>query len=600
MPSAMFQKPLDLVTITPPPEAQRVCRAATFAPTDTGRNRYSLPTSLESSSPVAYRSRVPLTEEEGAAALALLSLERPMAFISPTAALTDGELFEESALGILSSRQSTNFRGQRQTTLGPDRSARATELLREMAGWEPVLDGAEYTHIVLSRPYRTPFTMLLTFIGHRRATNVLGVLSRAVRKQLLYEDDIPTIGYLQQLHLGILADQMERAVVVASKGRRMANIVQVPFVGEPRQANRRAISELESLAGLTARERAAGWRIGFVAQVGEVPHAVRPSIEDETYRKIGANFLAFRSERIQPGVNADPKAPDQYQHRQEMDVSDELTVQAGRAAYNAFCHWTQVERERAKDLLLLERIDVLTDEGKERLREIREHLGDVTDKLIANLPRWADLGTGKALSRNAARGKKAFALAGQRIYIGGLDRRHVASAGVPWRLAVRASGAAAARGALVAELCGVVGLPEGCDLLAGVCLMAGPVNQNDIGKSFYGSSDLLKAAFPQANPTSLLVWTLKAKTVADPIGNEEQLLNRKRKGALVDLRMGPHECVSLRHGDSLAPFRDPSEGGASEERAFAEVGNFVTDPRGRDIPGNRGKAWPKASFPLWS
>ena len=44
-------------------------------------------------------------------------------------------------------------------------------------------------------------------------------------------------------------------------------------------------------------------------------------------------------------------------------------------------------------------------------------------------------------------------------------------------------------------------------------------------------SDLLQSAYPDAAPTSLLVWTLKAKTVADPIGNEEQLMNPKRKGA---------------------------------------------------------------------
>ena len=595
----MFQKPLELVTIAPPPSEHRKRRDARFAAPGESRNRYSLPESLQSSSPVGYRSRVSLSEDEGRAALSLLSLERPERFTPSTASVTDGELFEESALGLLSSRQSTNFRGQKQTTLGPEHSERVADLLRQMAGWEPVLDDAEYTHIVLTRPYRTPFTMLLTFIGHKRASNVLGVASRAVRKRLLYEDDIPTIGYLQQLHIGILADQLERAAVVASSGRRMANIVQVPFVGEPRQANRKVIAALESLAGLTTRERAAGWRIGFVAQVGEVPHGARLDIDESTYRKIGANFLAFRSERIQPGVNADSKAPPQYRERQPMDVPDELTVQAGRAAYNAFCHWTQVERDRAKDLLLLERIDVLTDEGKERLRQIGEHLGDVTDKLIANLPRWADLGTGKALSRNAARGKKAFALAGQRIYIGGLDRRHVASAGVPWRLAVRASGAAAARGALVSELAGVVNLPDDCDLLAGICLMAGPVNQNDIGKSFYGSEDLLKSVFPDANPTSLLVWTLKAKTVADPIGNEEQLLNAKQKGALVDLRMGPHECILVRKGDGLTPFRDSGPSGPSRERAFGDVGNFVCDGDGREIPGNRGQDWAASDAPVW-
>lgn len=598
----MFQKPLDLVTISPPPVGVRAQRNAEFAADRESRNRYSLPQGLESSSPIGYRTRVALTEDEGRATLELLALERPESFVETTQPVTDHELFEESALGVLSARQSTNFKGQRQTSLGPEKSAKVAELLRRMAGWEPVLDGAEYTHIVMTRPYRTPFTMLLTFIGHKRATNLLGVLNRAVRKQVLYEDDIPTIGYLQQLHLGIFADQLERAVVIASGGRRMANIVQVPFVGEPRQANRDAIAQLESLAGLSTRDRAAGWRIGFVAQVGEVSASARPSIAAETYRKVGANILAFRSERIQPGVNAEDKAPPQYQGRQDMDVPDELTVQAGRAAYNAFCHWTQVERERAKNLLLLERIDVLTDNGKQRLREIREHLGDVTDQLIGGLPKWADLATGKALSRNAARGKKAFALAGQRIYIGGLDRRHVASAGVPWRLAVRAFGAAAARGALVSELAGVIGLPEDCDLLAGVCLMAGPVNQNDIGKSFYGSKDLLQSAFPEANPTSLLVWTMKAKTVADPIGNEEQLLNSNQKGALVDLRMGPHECIQIRRGDGLEPFRSPAAGAPSSERAFTDVGNFVTDPTGREIPGNRGACWPveKSGAPVWS
>ncbi len=597
----MLQKPLDLVTITPPEPAVRATRDAAFAKDSESRNRYSLPQSLESSSPIGYRTRVALSESEGEQAMSLLSLKRPDAFVESTQPVTDHELFEESALGVLSARQSTNFKGQRQTSLGPEKSAKVAELLRRMAGWEPVLDGAEYTHIVLTRPYRTPFTMLLTFIGHKRATNLLGVVNRAVRKQVLYQDDIPTIGYLQQLHLGIFADQLERAVVIASGGRRMTNIVQIPFVGEPRQANRSAIGQLESLAGLSARDRAAGWRIGFVAQVGAVSSATRPKVDAETYRKLGANILAFRSERIQPGVNAEEKAPPQYQSRQEMDVPDELTVQAGRAAYNAFCHWTQVERERAKKLLLLERIDVLTDNGKERLREIREHLGHVTDQLIDGLPKWADLATGKALSRNAARGKKAFALAGQRIYIGGLDRRHVASAGVPWRLAVRAFGAAAARGALVSELAGVVGLPDDCDLLAGICLMAGPVNQNDIGKSFYGSEDLLKSAFPEANPTSLLVWTMKAKTVADPIGNEEQLLNPKRKGALVDLRMGPHECIQVRRGETLEPFRNPGSGGPCSERAFADVDNFVTDPNGTEIPGNRGTAWPnsKSASAVW-
>ena len=33
---------------------------------------------------------------------------------------------------------------------------------------------------------------------------------------------------------------------------------------------------------------------------------------------------------------------------------------AGRAAYNSFCHWTGLDREQAKSLMLLERIDVVS------------------------------------------------------------------------------------------------------------------------------------------------------------------------------------------------------------------------------------------------
>ena len=167
-----------------------------------------------------------------------------------------------------------------------------------------------------------------------------------------------------------------------------------------------------------------------------------------------------------------------------MDVPDELTVMCGRAAYNAFVHWIGCGREHSKELLLLERIDVLTPNGKQRLRDVRDMLGQVTESVMGNLPLWADLPTGKALSRNAARGKKAFALAGQRIYVGGLDRTQLEKDGIDWDMGVHAFGAAAARSSLVAELMGCVDIPEGCDLLAGMCLMAGPVNQNDIGKTF--------------------------------------------------------------------------------------------------------------------
>jgi hypothetical protein len=323
-------------------------------------------------------------------------------------------------------------------------------------------------------------------------------------------------------------------------------------------------------------------------------------MERTTARRLGAALLALRSERIQPGVNAEPSAPPAYQTRQPMDVPEALTVQAGRAAYNAFARFTGLSRERAKELVLLERIDVLTPHGKERLRAVREELERITDKLISRLPLWADLPLGRALSRNSARGRKAFALAGQRIYVGGLSRREVEQSGLSFAHAVRAFGAGAARSALVAEVSGSTEIPEGCDLLGGVCLMAGPVNQNDIGKQFFGSKDLLEHAFAGREPTSLLVWTLKAKTVADPIGNEQQLMDPQRKGALVDLRPGPHEVVAVRRGTAIDPLRHHG-GQVNTERAFGDVGNFATDPEGREIPGNRGTVWPAhlADAPVW-
>jgi hypothetical protein len=539
---------------------------------------------------VGYRTRVSLSREEAGTLLSLLSLPRPGRFV-PGPALTERELFEECALGVLSARQSTNFRGQREVLLGPADSTRAAELLRRIGRKEaPVLDGAACTHVVLARPYRTPFTFLLTFVGHKPLASLVTVPLRAWAKRFRHADDIPTIGYLKELHLGILADAMERAAVVASAGTRRAQVFLEPF---ERPADAQALRELEALVGLTAAERAAGWRVSLVAQVGYVPEEERVKLERSTARRLGAALLALRSERVQPGVNAEASAPPPYQARQPMDVPEALTVQAGRAAYNAFARFTGLERERAKELVLLERMDVLTPSGKERLRAVREELERVTDKLIARLPLWADLPLGRALSRNSARGRKAFSLAGQRIYVGGLSRGEVERAGLSFTHAVRAFGAGAARSALVAEVCGTMEIPEGCDLLAGICLMAGPVNQNDIGKQFFGSRDLLEHAFPGREPTSLLVWTLKAKTVADPIGNEQQLMDPARKGALVDLRPGPHEVVAVRQGTSLSPLRQ-REGRVNTERAFSEVGNFVTDPEGREIPGNAGTVWPES------
>ncbi len=594
----IVQKPIEIVPIPPPCAEERARRITRPATEGERKTRYHLPARLTSSSPVGYRTRVPLTSDDAAVAVQLLSLDPPSAFADGPAP-TERELFDESSLGVLTARQSTNYRGHRQVTLGPADSAKVAGLLRGMRGGAEAIDGATHTHVVLSRPYRTPFTFLLTFIGHRPGRSLLTVAKRAWDKRVHHADDIPTIGYLQQLHIGVLADAMERAAVVASDGTRRAAVHMAPFCGEAKRENARGIAAIEQLCGLTSAERRAGWRVAFVAQVGYATPDQVIAADRDTWRRIGANLLAFRSERIQPGVNQEDKAPPEYQTRQHMDVPDELTVQAGRAAYNAFARWARCDRELAKELMLLERVDVLTPNGKQRLREVREQLDSITDRVMKGIPLWADLPTGKRLSGNAARGKKAFALAGQRIYIGGLCRRKVDAAGLPFDLAVRAFGAAASRSALVAELMGVVELQEDCDLLAGICLMAGPVNQNDIGKSFYGFRDLLADAFPCDDPTSLLVWTLKAKTVADPIGNEEQLMNADRKGALVDLRAGPHDVVAIRTAaGAVVPMRRAGER-TSTERAFADVGNFVTGPAGEEIVGNRGERWSGSDAAVW-
>lgn len=590
MPSNSAPKPIHPVAIDPPPIEERRQRGARFAAPGEKRDRYHLPDRLDSASPVGFRTRVSLNRAEVEVALGLLSLSRPASFV-PASPAPEAELFDEVSLGVLSARQSTNYRGHRTAVLGPAGSEALRALLRQLGGLDadPLAD-ATHTHVVFSRPYRTPFTFLLTFVGHKPLANLVTVPLRAWRKRFHHQDDIPTIGFLQQLHVGVLADAMERAALVASRGTRQANVLMRPFSGEHLSSNDAVARQVEALAGLTDAERRAGWRVAFVAQVGAVPEAERHLAPAATWRKIGANLLAFRSERIQPGVNVEPRAPEAYQARQAMDIPDALADMAGRAAFNAFSHFAVVERERARELLLIERIDVLTPGGKERLRQVRAELEEITRRLVRALPLWADLALGRALSSNASRGQKAFALAGQRIYVGGLSRPEVSAAGVDWTLAVRAFGASAARSALVAELMGVLDIPDNCDLLAGICLMAGPVNQNDIGKSFFGFPDLLSVPFPDRSPTSLLVWTLKAKTVADPIGNEEQLLNAARKGALVDLRPGPHEAVSIRTGGRWVPFRQRGAE-VNAERAFADVANFARSPEGVSIAGNEGSAW---------
>lgn len=600
------QNLIEVVKVDPPPQDERVSRDARRYPPEHKRDRYALPSSLKSHSPIGYRTRLNFSAEEMSEYMQLLSLEPPTRFTKTT--LKEGDLFDEVSLSVLSARQSTNFYGQKQRTLGPKGSARVAEVLRNHLGAESVVEGATYTHITLTRPYRTPFTMLLTFAGHKPLLSLLSVPWRAIKKRLWGVTDIPTIGYLRGLHLGILADTMERAVVIASEGTRRAHVILSPFCGDARRENAQLIRELTKLCGLSAQERRAGWRVSMVTQVGGASPEQQIQLKggSAAWRKFGAALLALRSERIQPGVNHEPKAPPAYHRRQSMNVSEELTFQAGRAAYNAFSRWLNIDRELAKELLLNDRVDVLTPNGKSRLRKIRRALSDATDCLVRDLPLWVDLPTNRAFSRNANRGRKAFALAGQRIYLMGLSQRELERHQLDWDLAVCATGAAAARSALYAELMGCVEVPEGCDMLAGICLMAGPVNQNDIGKTFYGHPDLLDETLSHRGPTSLLVWTLKAKTIADPIGNEEQLLNAQRKGALVDLRCGPHLVASLDLDDRdtgdprvFSPMRSTGES-LNEERAYAEVGNLLTDLEGGEIEGNAGVKWASSDEVLWS
>lgn len=592
------QKPLELSFITPPSDDRRARRQLAFAPKGGKKTRYHLPNENRSGSPVGYRTRISMTVEEAHEWLKLLSLSRPNTFCQPDQPVTEQELFEEASLGILSSRQSTNYRGFKQVTLGPEDSKRLLPLLEQMQGLQATpLEEVEYTHIVFSKPYRTAFTLLLTFVGHKPVLSLFTVLERAFRKKIAHVDDIPTIAHLQQMHIGILADQLERACVIASGGKRQALVFSNPFVADYAHENRSLIKEIHEIAGLTKRDLSGGWKMALVAQVGTIPKEDRLGIPHTTLRKIGAASLALRSERILPGVNADATAPPEYQVDQQMDLPNTMTAMSGRAAYNGFVHWAHIERESAKHLLLLERVDSLSDAGQTRLEEITSMLGDVTDRVVATIPKWADLLTGRKLSKSAALGRKAFALAGQRIYIGGLDSKEIEQTEIDWDQSLRAIGAASARATLYAEICGTVNIPEGCDMLAGVCLMAGPVNQNHIGQEFFDQKDLLADAFPHQHTSSLLMWTLKAKTVADPIGNEEQLINANRKGALVDLRAAPHQVIHLRIGGRNYPMRLQQAPGdkvpkTNGERAFWEVGNFVVSDQGEEIPGNKGTPWP--------
>ncbi len=289
-----MQNKIKLVSIEPPPIEQHVKREASLPTKGEKRNRYHLPLSLESQSPIGYRTRLSLSKKEASEAEFLFSMNPPTQFSSPSA-ISEQALFEESSLGIMSSRQSTNFQGHRQYTFGQEKSIQIAEILKTMEGLEgPVLDNVSYTHIVLNHPYRTPFTLLLTFVGHKPLSSLATVPIRGWKKRYSYIDDIPTIGYLPHLHLGILADGLERAVVLASEGTRQANIFMGPFCSQKRiQSNRKGIEKLEDLIGLSRADRMSGWRVRMVAQVCTIPTPF--PISKQTCRKIAANSLSFRS-----------------------------------------------------------------------------------------------------------------------------------------------------------------------------------------------------------------------------------------------------------------------------------------------------------------
>ena len=66
---------------------------------------------------------------------------------------------------------------------------------------------------------------------------------RGIKKRFFGTTDIPTISYLRGLHLGILADNMERAVLIASEGQRRANVILSPFCGNARNKNKTLIDK---------------------------------------------------------------------------------------------------------------------------------------------------------------------------------------------------------------------------------------------------------------------------------------------------------------------------------------------------------------------
>ena len=85
----------EVVSITPPPKEQCVSRRAYPYPQGHKRDRYALPHTLKSSSPIGYRTRISLSVEEAQSYMPLLALTPPIAFIEGGEAPQEQCLFEE-------------------------------------------------------------------------------------------------------------------------------------------------------------------------------------------------------------------------------------------------------------------------------------------------------------------------------------------------------------------------------------------------------------------------------------------------------------------------------------------------------------------------
>ena len=231
-----------------------------------------------------------------------------------------------------------------------------------------------------------------------------------------------------------------------------------------------------------------------------------------------------------------------------------LNTMCGRAAYNDG-PLDRADLEEAK-AALLERVDVLTPGGKGRLRQIRGELGAITDKVVETLPGRIDVPSGRFFSRNAERGA-SLALAGQRVYIGGLDRADIERDCHGKRASVRPvpqqPEAPSPRNSPGSSTF------QGCDLLTGVCLMAGPVNQNDIGKQLR-LRGLLAGAHPGKDLTSPSL---------DAEGEDHRRPTRKRRAADESCAQGcPRGPAGCTPRGRVGPLqRRPHQSHATRRRA---------------------------------